>query len=188
MSGHKKSEVAVGKKKKGVSGSLLAFAALVSGVIGGLAGLILAPQPGKKTREQIRESYDEASKKMNEYVKKTEERFPDATARIREGQGQLREKISQSKNRVVAALPFLSSEGSERGKDKPEEERKKGNVKKVSGKRSSSAEKKIVAKKAKQSSRGKKQSTGKKTGGSVVKRGQSEPEAGKTGIEPNQKT
>ncbi len=52
------------EEKKGIPGSLLVVATFIGGIIGAVSGLLLAPQPGKKTREQLKESYDGGSRRQ----------------------------------------------------------------------------------------------------------------------------
>ncbi len=80
-------------EKKGMSGAILVIATFISGIVGVATGLLLAPKSGKKTREQIRESYDEAVGKANEFVKKAEEKIPEVGSKVKEGPERIKGEI-----------------------------------------------------------------------------------------------
>ncbi|MBF0458657.1 MAG: YtxH domain-containing protein [Nitrospirae bacterium] len=70
-------------EKKGVSGALIAVATLIGSVAGAALGLVLAPQPGDKTRAKIRESYDSVVENVNAIVKKVDDTLPGLVTRVK---------------------------------------------------------------------------------------------------------
>lgn len=70
-------------EKKGVSGALIAVATLIGSVAGAALGLVLAPQPGDKTRAKIRESYDNVVENVNAIVKKVDDTLPGLVTRVK---------------------------------------------------------------------------------------------------------
>ncbi len=52
-------------ERKGIPGTFLVITTFIGGMVGVITGLLLAPQSGKKTREQLRQNYDEGVKKTN---------------------------------------------------------------------------------------------------------------------------
>jgi gas vesicle protein len=53
-------------------------------VLGGMAALLLAPQPGEQTRAQIRESADDALGKLRQSMEELRVKVEDLTATARE--------------------------------------------------------------------------------------------------------
>ncbi len=70
------------EEKKSISGSVLIVSGFVGSVLGAAAGLLLAPQSGKKTREKLQETYETVSEKMNTVVNKIDEKLPDVLTRV----------------------------------------------------------------------------------------------------------
>jgi gas vesicle protein len=70
-------------EKKGIPAGFLAITTLIGSVAGAIIGLMVAPQSGKKTRERLIESYDGVSSKINDVVKKVDEKVPSIMARVK---------------------------------------------------------------------------------------------------------
>lgn len=68
--------------KKGLSGTVMAISVLAGTVLGTVAGLLLAPQAGKATREKLRKTYDEISDQMNGLVGKANDEIPVIVSRV----------------------------------------------------------------------------------------------------------
>jgi gas vesicle protein len=68
---------------KGIPAVFLTLTTLLGSIAGAVIGLMVAPQSGKKTREKLTESYDDLSSKINDVVKKVDERVPDFMAKVK---------------------------------------------------------------------------------------------------------
>ncbi len=82
-------------KEKGVKGVVFVVATFVGGIVGAVTGLLLAPQSGEKTREQIRKYYDKGVEKANEYVNRVEEKIPEIISRVTDEQKKVKGDILQ---------------------------------------------------------------------------------------------
>jgi gas vesicle protein len=68
--------------KKGISGGIIAVSVFAGAVLGAAAGLILAPQSGKETREKLRKAYGEVEGRINDIVEKANEKVPVIVSRV----------------------------------------------------------------------------------------------------------
>ncbi len=98
-------------EKKGLPGAAVVVATFIGGMTGVVSGILLAPQSGKKTREQIRESYDEGVKKTNEFVKRMEERIPEITSKVRESQEKVKGEVLQFRKEAEEKLDQTVEKG-----------------------------------------------------------------------------
>ncbi len=81
------------EEKKAIPGALLVVAAIIGIIIGAITGLLLAPQSGKKTRDQIRESYNGAVRSLNDFVQRTEEKILEKMPSVKENPEQVKGEI-----------------------------------------------------------------------------------------------
>ncbi len=70
------------EEKRGLSGGIVFLATFVGGILGTAAGLLLAPQSGKKTREKLRDTYEATEKNINSIVKNVDEKFPHVLSKV----------------------------------------------------------------------------------------------------------
>jgi gas vesicle protein len=70
--------------KTGNTGAFIALAAAFGGIMGAATALMLAPQPGKDSRDQLRKAYDGMVDNINDFVHKMDEHIPQVVAKIKE--------------------------------------------------------------------------------------------------------
>ncbi|MCI4626123.1 MAG: YtxH domain-containing protein [Candidatus Magnetoovum sp. WYHC-5] len=78
--------------------SLLALTTVVGGIIGAVAGLLLAPQPGRETRNQLQKSYDNLVDNINVLVRKFDDTMPSFINKIK---NEVRDLPEQIKDEIV---------------------------------------------------------------------------------------
>lgn len=79
--------------KSGNSGAFIALAAAFGGIIGAAAGLMLAPQTGRESREQVRKAYDGMVDNINDFVHKLDEHIPEFIAKIKDEVADIPEQL-----------------------------------------------------------------------------------------------
>ncbi len=72
------------EKSEGGTGTLLAITMVVGSLLGAAGGLLLAPQPGKQTRDKLRNTYDELSHTVRDLMQKYEGRLPGFLSKMKE--------------------------------------------------------------------------------------------------------
>ncbi len=98
-------------EKKGLPFVVFVGTTFMGSIAGAVTGLLLAPRSGKKTREQIRESYDKAVKHINEFVDKSEETLPELISKVKDSQEELKNRILQFKKDTEEELFKISEKG-----------------------------------------------------------------------------
>lgn len=78
---------------KGAKNGLLAVTTIVGGFIGAVVGLLLAPQSGRETRNNIQKSYDNLVDNVNNIVKKVDDTLPSFVDKVRTEVKDLPEQI-----------------------------------------------------------------------------------------------
>jgi len=69
-------------KNDGVSAGMVVLATVVGGVLGAVAGLLLAPQSGRKTQEKLLETYEKAEENVNNVVQKVDEKVSSLISKV----------------------------------------------------------------------------------------------------------
>lgn len=72
---------------------------LVGSAIGAIAGVLLAPQEGAKTREMLSEMTDEVASKTNETVKEIQSKADDVVSDLQEKSDEIMTKIQDLINK-----------------------------------------------------------------------------------------
>lgn len=104
-----------------MSGKDFVIGALLGGIIGASAALLLAPKSGKELRQDLSEGYQTASKKTQEIAKNvsghTDEfvgKVKDRASRVKEDMQRLKKEAqgvaSQAKDRVQHAIDYVKDE------------------------------------------------------------------------------
>lgn len=86
-------------KEKKTSGGLIVVATAIGAVLGAAAGIILAPQSGKKTQEKLQEVYTKTAENITSIAStisdKANEVLPKAVAEVKEMPGQIKEGVEK---------------------------------------------------------------------------------------------
>jgi len=102
------------EEKRGLSGVVF-LATLVGGILGTATGLLLAPQKGEKTREKLRETYEEAEKTIKSLMKKIGVNIPDllsrATSDVKEIPEQVKSEVVTMKKDAEEVLSRVFDKG-----------------------------------------------------------------------------
>lgn len=67
--------------KRILSGGVLAASVLSGAVLGAAAGLLLAPQPGERSREKLSRAYGEISAQIHAFVERAGTELPDLVSK-----------------------------------------------------------------------------------------------------------
>ncbi|MBF0536826.1 MAG: YtxH domain-containing protein [Nitrospirae bacterium] len=70
--------------EEGSTGTLLTITMVVGSLLGAAGGLLLAPQPGKQTRDKLRATYDTMSQTVSDFMKKYEGSLPDFFTKVKD--------------------------------------------------------------------------------------------------------
>ncbi len=101
--------------KKGITGGIIAVSVVSGAVLGAVAGLLLAPQPGKKTREKISKVYGEISDQVHELVERANTDIPDmvskASSEIRVLPDEVRKELLKLKDDTVLKIEKIVGRG-----------------------------------------------------------------------------
>jgi gas vesicle protein len=84
---------------------ILAF--FIGGLVGAGVALLLAPQPGKETRQKIKELAEEAKEKATKYAEEVKSKV---TSTVEKGKGLVEEKKSLIKTAVEAGKEAYAKE------------------------------------------------------------------------------
>lgn len=102
-------------KNEGVSAGMVVFATVVGGVFGAVAGLLLAPQAGKKTQEKLMETYEKAEENVNNVVKKVDEKVSGVLSKIASEVKDLPEQVKTEVSRMAKEAEVTFTETVEKG-------------------------------------------------------------------------
>src|SRR4030042_395498 len=90
---------------------ILAF--LIGGLVGAGVALLLAPQPGKETKQKIKELTEEAKEKLTQYAEEVKSKV---TSTVEKGKGLVEEKKSLITTAVEAGKEAYAKEKEKLGK------------------------------------------------------------------------
>ncbi len=88
-------------KNDGVSAGMVVLATVVGGVLGAAAGLLLAPQSGKKTQEKLLETYEKAEENVNNVVKKVDEKVSGIISKVASEVKELPEQVKSEVSKIT---------------------------------------------------------------------------------------
>lgn len=88
-------------KKEGISGGMVALTTFIGGLLGAAAGILLAPQSGKRTQEKILETYESTAKNVGNTLQKIDDATDEFIAEITAEVKGLPEQIKGDVNRIT---------------------------------------------------------------------------------------
>jgi gas vesicle protein len=104
----------MGNEGRGQSAGSLIFAFFMGGLVGAGVALALAPQPGKETRQKIKDLAEDAQEKAAKYAEQVKSQV---TSTVEKG----KEIFEEKKSLLTTALE-AGKEAYEKGKEKPSKE------------------------------------------------------------------
>jgi gas vesicle protein len=97
-----------------MNGKDFVIGAVVGGILGAMAALLLAPKPGKELREDISGQYREVNKKAHKLVGDASQKTQKATEQvgsvINELAGKVKEMAGNVKNEIQSDIEVISKE------------------------------------------------------------------------------
>jgi len=103
----------MGKEKSGCGAGSIILAFFIGGLVGACVGLLLAPQPGKETRQKIKELAEQAKEKATQYAEEVKSKV---TSAVEKGKGLFEEKKSLITTAVEAGKEAYAKQKDKLGK------------------------------------------------------------------------
>ena len=103
----------MGNEESGRSTGSIILAFFIGGLVGAGVALLLAPQPGKETRQKIKELADEAKEKATKYAEEVKSKV---TSTVGKGKELVEEKKSLITTAVEAGKEAYAKEKEKLGK------------------------------------------------------------------------
>jgi gas vesicle protein len=103
----------MGNEESGRSTGSIILAFFIGGLVGAGVALLLAPQPGKETRQKIKERAEEAKEKATQYAEEVKSKV---TSTVEKGKGLAEEKKSLITTAVEAGKEAYAKEKEKLGK------------------------------------------------------------------------
>jgi gas vesicle protein len=103
-------------KEKKVSSGIVVLASVIGGILGASAGLLLAPQPGKKTQEMIKEAYSNALDNLSTLAKSIDNKANELLSRVTEDLTEMPDHVKSEIEKLKESAENLYASSVDKGK------------------------------------------------------------------------